>query len=70
MYIRMVLMVVCWHYGMLVDTNGGISTLVNVDWIKWTYFCVNEFEIDINDSIFSGTEQQKVCISRSKLVPI
>ena len=35
-------------------------TLVKVDWIKWIYFCVNEFEVGINDSIFSGNEQQKV----------
>ena len=26
------------------------------------YFCVNEFEIDVNDSIFSGNEQQKVSL--------
>ena len=25
------------------------------------YFCVNEFEACVNDSIFSGNEQQKVC---------
>ena len=24
------------------------------------YFCVNEFEVRVNDSIFSGNEQQKV----------
>ena len=24
------------------------------------YFCVNEFEVGVNDSIFSGNEQQKV----------
>ena len=24
------------------------------------YFCVNEFEVGVNDSIFSGDEQQKV----------
>ena len=24
------------------------------------YFCVNEFEVRVNDSIFSGHEQQKV----------
>ena len=33
---------------------------MNVDWIKWMYFCVNEFEVGVNDSIFSGNEQQKV----------
>ena len=26
------------------------------------YFCVNEFEVGVNDSIFSGNEQQKVHI--------
>ena len=25
------------------------------------YFCANEFEVGVNDSIFSGNEQQK-CI--------
>ena len=52
------------------DANGRVSTLVNVDWIKSMYFCVNEFEVGVNDSIFSGNEQQKVkwrCIGfRSK----
>ena len=24
------------------------------------YFCVNEFEVGVNDSIFSSNEQQKV----------
>ena len=24
------------------------------------YFCVNEFEVGVNDSIFSANEQQKV----------
>ena len=24
------------------------------------YFCINEFEVGVNDSIFSGDEQQKV----------
>ena len=24
------------------------------------YFCVNEFKVWVNDSIFSGNEQQKV----------
>ena len=42
------------------DANSCVSTLVNVDWIKWIYFCVNEFEVGVNDSIFSGNEQQKV----------
>ena len=33
---------------------------MNVDSIKWMYFCVNEFEIGANNSIFSGNEQQMV----------
>ena len=33
---------------------------INVDWIKWMYFCVDKFEVSINDGIFSGNEQQKV----------
>ena len=37
---------------------------MNVDWIKWMSFCVNEFEVDVNDSIFSGNEQQKVYINQ------
>ena len=56
----MVLMVVCWRYGMPFDVNGGVSTLMNVDWIKWMYFCFKEFEVGVNDSMFSGNEQQKV----------
>ena len=36
------------------------QALMNVDWIKWMSFCVNEFEIGVNDTIFSGNEQQKV----------
>ena len=27
------------------------------------YFCVNEFEVGVNDSIFSGNEQQKVYLN-------
>ena len=42
------------------DANGCVSTLVNVDWIKWRYFYVSEFEVGVNDSIFSGNEIQKV----------
>ena len=60
MYSGMVLMVACWRYGMPFDTNDCVSKLMNVDWIKWVYFCVDEFEVDINDSIFSGNEHQKV----------
>ena len=63
MYIRMVLMVVCWRYRTPFDATGSVSTLVNVDWIKWMYFCVDEFEVGVNDSIFSGNEQQKVYYS-------
>ena len=33
---------------------------MNVDSMKWMYFRVNEVEYGVNDSIFSGTEQQKV----------
>ena len=58
----MVLMVVCWRYRMPFDANGCVSTLVNVDCIKWMYFCVNEFQVGVNDSIFSGNEQQKVYV--------
>ena len=56
----MVLIVVCWRYGMPFDANGGVSTLVNIDWIKWIYFGVNKLELGVNDSILSGNEQQKV----------
>ena len=56
----MVLMVVCWRYGMPFDANNCVSTLMNVDRIKLLYFCVNEFEVGVNDSIFSGNEQQKI----------
>ena len=47
---RMVLMVVCWRYRMPFDANGCVSTLVNVDWLKWMYFCVNDFEVGVNDN--------------------
>ena len=30
------------------------------------YLCVNEFEVGVNDSIFSGNEQQKVYIPYGK----
>ena len=46
----MVLMVVCWHYGMPYDTNDCISIIMNIDWIKWMYLCINEFEVGVNDS--------------------
>ena len=39
------------------------EALMNVDWIKWMYFCTNEFETGVNDSIVSGNEQQKVYLS-------
>ena len=29
------------------------------------YFCINEFEFGVNDSIFSGNEQQKVYLLTS-----
>ena len=60
---RMVLIVGCWPYRMPFDTNGWVSTLVNVDWIKWMYFCVNELEVGGNDSIFSDNAEQKVYIT-------
>ena len=45
---------------MPLDANGYISTLMNVDLIKWIYFYVNEFKAGINDSVFSGNDQQEV----------
>ena len=60
MYSRMVLMVICWCYEISFDSNGCVSMLMNVNWKKLMYFCINEFEVDINDSIFSVNEQQKV----------
>ena len=66
----MVLMVVCWYYRVHFHTNGCVSVLMNVDWIKRMYFCVNEFEVGINGtcSIFSGNEQQKVYYNNSRTV--
>ena len=32
------------------------------------YFCVNEFEVGVNDSIFSGNEQQKVYFVTNRLL--
>ena len=60
MYSRLVLTVISWHYGMPFDANGCVFTLMNVDWIKWMYFCFNEFEVGANDSVFSGNEQQNM----------
>ena len=57
MYSEMVLMVVCWRYRMPFDANDCVSTLMNVDWIKLMCFCVSEFEVGVNDSLFSGNEQ-------------
>ena len=31
------------------------------------YFCVNEFEVGVNDTIFSGNKQQKVYFRGSSL---
>ena len=64
MYSRMMLMVVCWSYRMPFDTDGCVYTLVNVDWIKWMYFRVNEFEVGVNDSIFLVTNSKR-CNDRS-----
>ena len=30
------------------------------------YFCDNEFEVGVNDSIFSGNEQQKVYLENNQ----
>ena len=59
MYSKIMLMIARWCYGMPFDANGRVSTL-NVDWLKWVYFCFNDFEVSVNDSIFPGSEQQKV----------
>ena len=55
---KIVLMVVFWRYRMPFNAKGSISTLMNVDSIKWMYFCINEFEVGVNDIIFSGDKQQ------------
>ena len=34
----MVLMVICWRYGMPFDPDGWVSTLVNDDWLNWMLF--------------------------------
>ena len=52
----------CWRYRMPFDANGCVSTLMNIDWITWMYFGVNEFEVGVNDSIFSGNERQKMYV--------
>ena len=54
-------LVVCRCYRMLFDANGCVSPLVNVDWIKWMFFCVNDFKVVVNDSTFSDNEH-KSCI--------
>ena len=69
-YSRMVLMVVCCRYRMPYDANGCVSTQMNVTFYAKKLLiesyrsvnecCVNEFGVGVNDSIFSGNEQQKV----------
>ena len=54
----MVLMAVCQRYEMPFDANDCVSTSMNADWIKWMYFCVNEFEVGLNDSKCFGNEHQ------------
>ena len=49
--------------GMPFDANGYVSTVMIVDWINWMSFWVNEFEVGVNDSIFSGNGQQKVYLN-------
>ena len=56
----MVLMVVCWRHRTPFDANGCVSYVSECRLNKMNVFCVNEFEVGINDSIFSGNEQQKV----------
>ena len=46
-----------------VRTYYCVSMLMNVDWIKWMYFWVNEFEVGVNDNIFSVNQQKKVYLS-------
>ena len=45
MYSRMVLMVVCWRYGMPFDANGCVSTLMNVDWINGCIFALMSLKL-------------------------
>ena len=33
--------------------------LMSVDTLKWMHFRVYDFEVGVNDSVFSGNEQQK-----------
>ena len=71
MYSRILLMVVCWRYGMPFDANGCVSTLVNVDRIKWMYFCVNEFEVVSGISLdWLRTIDICVCPSKSGCAPV
>ena len=36
---------------------------MNVNSIQQMYFCINEFEVGIHNSIISGNEQQKVYVN-------
>ena len=60
MYSRIMLTVISSHCRMSFNGNGCVSTLININWIKWMYFCVNEFQSGVNDSISSGNEPRKV----------
>ena len=61
MYSRMKLMIVCWRYGIPFNANSCVPTPMNVGLNKMNIFLhYYVFEIDVNDSIFSNNEQQKV----------
>ena len=80
MYSIMVLIVVCWRYRMPLDANGCVSTLRNITFIARMFIerdksvnecrfnkmnvCVQEFEVSVNDNVFSGNYQKKVYKSR------
>ena len=62
MYTRTVLMVVFWRYRMPFDAHGCVSTLMNVTYAKILIERdrgIDVFEVGVNDSIFSGNEQQR-----------
>ena len=55
------LMNVTFHAKMVIESDRSVNECrLN----KMNVFCVNEFEVGVNDSIFSGNEQQKVYYTR------
>ena len=65
---RMVLMVACWRYRISFSANGCVSTLVNVDWIKWTYFRANEFQVGVMTVYFLVMNSERCILHNAHVI--